>query len=243
MTESTISDERPSVLVPIQVLEGETLPEGIPELLRHAHVVVLGYHELPEQTPPGQGRMQFEERAQRKLEEFETVLETAGATVERRLVFTHDGQQTIDRTIKEHDCLAVLVPNSCDPPESVFVPIRGTVGASRLVSLVSGLFADENVDVTLFHGLVDDESEADAEAFVDGIADRLDDAGVERDRIRIQIDTAAIDVDRIATLAEDHDVVVMGESDPSVVTFVFGMPATQLSRRFLGPILVVQREE
>ena len=243
MTESTISDERPSVLVPIEVLEGETLPDGIPELLRHAHVVVLGYHELPEQTAPGQARMQFEARAQRKLEEFEAALETAGATVERRLVFTHDGQQTIDRIIKEHDCLAVLVPNSCDPLESVIVPIRDTVGANRIVSLVSGLFAHEDADITLFHGLVREESEADAGAFIDGIADRLVDAGIDRERIDVEIEPGAVDVDRMAALAEDHDVVVMGESDPSVVTFVFGMPATQLSRRFLGPILVVQRED
>ena len=243
MSESTIADGRPSVLVPIQVLEGETLPEGIPELLRHAHVVVLGYHELPEQTPPGQARMQFEERAQRKLEEFESTLEDAGATVERRLVFTHDGQQTIDRTIEEHDCLAVLVPNSCDPPESVLVPIRGTVGASRLVQLVSGLFSREDVDVTLFHGLVDDESESDAATFVEGIADRLVDAGVDRDRIGVEIDDEAVDIDRIAAVAEGYDVVVMGESDPSVVTFVFGMPATQLAKRILSPVLVVQRGE
>ena len=60
--------DRPSVLVPIRVLEGESIPEGVPELLANAHVVLLGYHEIPEQTAPGQARMQFEERAQRKLE-------------------------------------------------------------------------------------------------------------------------------------------------------------------------------
>lgn len=34
----------------------------------------------------------------------------------------------------------------------------------------------------------------------------------------------------------------MGESDPGVVTFFFGMPAEQVADRFLGPVLVVQRE-
>jgi hypothetical protein len=34
----------------------------------------------------------------------------------------------------------------------------------------------------------------------------------------------------------------MGETDPSLATFVFGMPADQVADRFLGPVLVVQRE-
>ncbi len=60
--------DRPSVLVPLRVLEGESVPEGVPDLLGDAHVVLLGYHVLPEQTAPGQARMQFEDRAMERLE-------------------------------------------------------------------------------------------------------------------------------------------------------------------------------
>jgi len=52
--------DRPAVLVPIRVLEGESIPEGVPELLADAHVVLLGYHVVPDQTATGQARMQFE---------------------------------------------------------------------------------------------------------------------------------------------------------------------------------------
>ncbi|MFW6384989.1 MAG: universal stress protein, partial [Halodesulfurarchaeum sp.] len=46
--------DRPNVLVPIRVLEGESIPEGVPELLANAHVVLLGYHVVPDQTAAGQ---------------------------------------------------------------------------------------------------------------------------------------------------------------------------------------------
>lgn len=235
------TDDRPSVLVPIEVLEGESLPKGVPELLANAHVVLLGYHVLPEQTPPGQARIQFEDRAQRKLAEFEATLEMAGATVERHLVFTHSEQQTFDRTLAEHDCLAVLVPNASEPPEDVLVAIRGTVGVDRITTLVAGLFADTSVTVTLYHGVVEDESRADAETFLEGIAERLERLGLSEASMEYLIDEEG-GVDRIADFAEGYDAIVMGETDPSVATFVLGMPSRQVADRFLGPVLVVQRE-
>ena len=243
MTETpTSTDDRPTVLVPLEILEGETLPDGVPELLANAHVVLLGYHVLPEQTPPGQARLQFEERAQRKLGEFETTLASAGATVDGRLVFTHDGQQTIDRTIAEHDCLAVLVPNACEPPEELLVAIRGTVGIDRMVRLLTGLYADTDVEPTLYHALVDEETDEDAAAFLDGVSERLVEGGFDPAAIDQLIEGADAGIDRIVELAEEFDAVVMGESDPSVATFVFGMPSKQVAERFLGPVLVVERE-
>jgi len=234
--------DRPSVLVPIRVLEGEPLPEGIPELLANAHVVLLGYHVIPDQTAPGQARMQFEERATRRLEEFEEALTGAGATLEHRLVFTHNAQQTIHRQIRETDSLAVLVPNAIGDLEDVLVAVRGTVGLDRLARLLVGLFAETDVSVTLYHVTSEDESEADVAMLLDGLVDRLLESGFDGDRIETRTDRDVKPVAAIAELAETYDAVVMGESDPSIATFVFGMPAEQVTERFLGPVLIVQRE-
>ncbi|MFB6134903.1 MAG: universal stress protein [Halanaeroarchaeum sp.] len=234
--------ERPPVLFPVQILEGESIPEGVPQLLAHAHVVLLGYHVVPEQTAAGQARTQFEERATQRLEQFETILEDAGATVETRLVFTHDAQTTIDRTIYEHDCIAVLVPNATEPPENVLVAVRGTVGVDRHARLVAGLFGPAQVDVTLYHALDDGESEADATVLLDGIEERLVEKGVDSGAIDRLIGSEGHSSDAIADLAGDFDAVVIGESDPSVATFVFGLRAEQVAERFLGPVFVVQRE-
>ena len=234
--------DRPSVLVPIRVLEGESLPEGVPKFLANAHVVVLGYHVIPEQTAPGQARMQFEERANRKLDQFERAFTDAGATVERRLVFTHEAQTTINRQIIEHDCLAVLVPNAIPAPEDVLVAVRGTVGLDRLARVVGGLFAAADVGVTLYHVVGGGETDEDVGMLLESLRDRLVEFDIAEDRIETLTDTADEPLDAIAETAEDFDAVVMGETDPSLATFVFGMPADQVADRFLGPVLVVQRE-
>jgi len=233
--------DRPSVLVPVRVLEGESIPDGVPELLAGAHVVLLGYHVVPEQTAPGQARMSFEDRATAGLDKYEATLEAAGATVERRLVFTHDGRKSIDRTASEHDCLAVLVPNATGPVEDVLVAVRGTVGSDRLARLVAGLFAETDATVTLYH-VVETESDDDAGMLLDGVADRLADLGVEPSAVERRVDRGRDPLDAVAETAAAFDAVVMAEFDPSLSTVVFGMPAEQVAERFLGPVLVVRRE-
>lgn len=233
---------RPNVLVPIRILEGESIPEGVPALLANAHVVLLGYHVIPEQTATGQARNQFEERATQRLEDFTELLEDKGATVESRLVFTHEGQKTIDRMIYEHECIAVLVPNATNPPEDVLVAVRGTIGLDRIARVVSGLFADTDVDVTLYHVAGEDETDGDIEMLLEGLETRLIDEGMDAESIIREVARDQEPQEAIVDVANDFDAVVMGESDPSIVTYVFGMPAVQVAEQFLGPVLVVQRE-
>jgi hypothetical protein len=235
--------DSPTVLVPIRILEGESLPEGTDELLANAHVVLLGYHVIPDQTAPGQARMQFEERANDRLDEFESILADAGATVDTRLVFTHEKQKTIDRMIREHDCLAVLVPKATGPPEDVLVAVRGTVGSDRIGRVVAGLFADTDTQVTLYHLAGEDESDEDAETMLDAVAGRIVDLGVDETAVDTHVDRSTDPSDAIAEAATEYDAVVMGESEPSLVTFVFGMTAEDVADKFLGPVIVVQREK
>ncbi|MFD1633778.1 universal stress protein [Haloplanus ruber] len=234
--------DRPSILVPVRVLDGESIPEGVPDLLAAAHVVLLGYHVVPGQTAPGQAQMQFEDRATERLDEFEAMFEEAGATVERRLVFTHDGQKTLDRMTTEHDCLAALVPNATGPVEDVLVAVRGAVGIDRLVRVVAGLFGATDASVTLYHVAEPVETDEDVETLLDGMVRRLADLGVDAARIETRVERDQKALDAVVDTADEFDVVVMGESDPSLTTFVFGLPADQVADRFLGPVLVVQRE-
>ncbi|GGK72244.1 universal stress protein [Haloarcula sebkhae] len=234
--------DRLSILVPIRVLEGESIPEGVPELLAHAHVVLLGYHVIPEQTAAGQARMQFEDRATERLDEYEEMFEDAGATVERRLVFTHNGQKTIDRMIAEHDCMAVLVPNATGPVEDVLVPVRGAIGVDRLARVVASVFGNMDADVTLYHVADEDTTDDDIQTLLGGMADRLAEFGMDPSTIETRIDRDQNPLDAIVDVADAFDTVVMGETDPSLATFVFGMPADQVANRFLGPVFVVQRE-
>ena len=155
-------------------------------------------------------------------------------------MFTHDEQKTLDRITDEHECLAVLVPNATRPPEDVLVAVRGTVGADHLSQAVAGLFSAMDVTVTLYH--VSEEGDEEIRTLLEGVRDRLTELGMDRSAIELRIDSDTQPLESISETAGDYDVVVMGESDPSLTTFVFGMPAEQIAERFLGPVLVVQRE-
>ena len=235
--------ERPSILVPLRVLEGESIPEGVPELLANAHVVLLGYHVVPDQTATDQARSQFEEQAIRRLSDFSAILEHAGATVESQLVFTHDGQTTIDRMTDEHDCLAALIPNATRPVENVLIAVRGIVGVDRFVRLASGLFAPIDVNVTLYHVAEENETDEDVETLLDGIVTRLSEEGIAEDAIDIKVSRGGSPQEMIVEDSDNYDAIVMGESDPSVSTFLFGMTADQVAKQFLGPVFVIQHEE
>jgi nucleotide-binding universal stress UspA family protein len=195
---------------------------------------------IPDQTAPGQARMQFEDRAVARLDDFEEMLTDAGATVERRLVFTHDGEATVDRMIYEHECIAVLIPEAIGSIEDILVAIRGPVGLDRIARVVAGLFGGTNTTVTLYHVAEDEDAEG-SELLADA-RERLVELGMDAAAIETRIDRDADRVDAIADAAEGFDVVVVGESDPTITTFVFGMTAEKVAEQFLGPVLVVQRE-
>ncbi len=233
--------DRPTVLVPLEVLEGESIPDGVPALLADAHVVLLGYHVIPEQTATEQAREQFGPQAMDRLEEFEEMVSAGGATIDSRLVFTHEGQQTIDRVIYEEGCQVVLVPKATPPVEDVLVPVRGRIGNDRLETVVGGLFADSEATITLFHVTETGETDAAIEELLEELAGRLVDTGIDGSRIVTRVESGAEPLERIIDASGEADVVVMGESDPSVATFVFGLPETQLADQFLGPVFIVQR--
>ena len=233
--------DRPTVLLPIRVLERDSIPDGIPELLANAHIILLGYHVVPDQTPTGQAEMQFEERTATRLDNLEELLLKAGATVEVRMVFTHQAQQTIDRINQEHDCDAIIVPSATTEPERVLVPIAGQVGVDRVSRVVAGLFGDTDVHVTLFHVLEDVETKEDAETLLEGVIDHLTGLGFDPDSISIEIEEANSALDAIIDASGSYDAVVIGESDPTLITYIFGLPAEQVAEQFLGPVIVVQR--
>ncbi|WP_262181469.1 TrkA C-terminal domain-containing protein [Haloarcula laminariae] len=121
-------------------------------------------------------------------------------------------------------------------PGAPFVIERG----DELV--VAGVFGGIDTSITLYHVAEAEETDEDIGTLLDGMVDRLGDLGVDEPRIETRVERDQGPLDAIVDAAEAFDAVVMGETDPSLVTFVFGMPADQVADQFLGPVLVVQRE-
>lgn len=223
------------VLAPVAVLDGETVPTAVAEWLSTVPVTLLGYHQVPEQTAPGQARMQFEDRAQRKLDELAATFEAAGGTVETQLVFTRNAEQSIDRVADERGCRVLLHPNPAAGIERVLVAVGDRTDAVPLATFLAALLAGRPLELTLLH-----VTRAGDETVLTETAKRLAAAGVPADRITSETVAADGPVAAITDRADTHDAVVMGESDPSLRSAVFGETADRVADRTLGPVLVVR---
>ncbi|MFC7115075.1 universal stress protein [Natronoarchaeum sp. GCM10025703] len=85
------------------------------------------------------------------------------------------------------------------------------------------------------------ESEVDGEALLDQSASVLQEQGIDADRIESRIETSGTPLDRIAEIANEHDAIVLGESNPSVTTFLFGQTSQKVAERFMRPVVRVRQ--
>lgn len=248
------------VLVPVAVLEGESVSPGLISLLGAVDVTVLGYHVLPEQTPPDQARLQFEERATSALEDINEDFRAAGGAADHRLVFTHDREQTIDRIADEADADAFAVPGTTGDVDRLLVSLSGDVDVDRLLTFVEALVGDRSIGVTLFlaagerppagDGATDADASGksdadgggaeagdDADARLAAAADRLRDAGID---VETALATEGSPFDALIDAVPGHDAVVMGERAPSFRSLVFGEESDRVAAASVGPVLVVR---
>ena len=234
--------EPPVVLVPVRVLEGDTVPDVLVSFLAPARVVVLGYHVLPEQTPTEQASMQFEARAQAAVDDIAASFVDAGGDPETRVVFTHDREQTVERVAAEAGVTATLLPNPAGGVSEILVPLRGTIDDDRLADLVATLADETHERVTLW-GLAAAGSGFDADAAVADAADRLRKRGVPRAQITAETATTDTPIRDIVERSADADVVVMGESDEAILDALFGDDAERVAEGAVAPVLVVRNRE
>lgn len=225
------------VLVPVAVLEGETVSSGLMNLLGTVDVTVLGYHVLPDQTPPDQARLQYEDRATSALEDLSEEFRTAGGAADHRLVFTHDREQTIDRIADEIDARALAISGVTGDVDRILVPLSGDVAVDRILLFVEELIGDRDIGVTLF--LAAENEEATTE--------RLDIAAESLRNSGINVRTIAVvgrpPFEALIDEASGHDVIVMGEQAPSFRSLVFGGESERVASASVGPVLVVRYDE
>lgn len=229
------------VLVPVAVLEGQVIPDQVVRLLSSSTVVLLGYHEIPEQTAPEQAREQFEAKAQTELAELVDAFETQGGTVETRLVFTHDSDQTIERIVTEANCDAVLLSNPAPAIDRVIVPIKEDINVETIAKVVAGVTRQHDVDITLFHAVTDEADVPDGEALLGTVSDELTVLGVRSDQLSRVVAVAQNPLQALIEAANTHDVVVMGEEEPTIRGRLFGETSERVAEQTVGPVLVVRR--
>ncbi|GGL47371.1 universal stress protein [Halocalculus aciditolerans] len=223
------------VLVPVKILEGESVTPGLFDLLSTVDVVVLGYYEVPDQTPAEQAKLQFEERAQAKLDELRRGFADAGGDAETRLAFTGEAEQTIARVTVEADCDAIVHPGVAHDADRLLVPFVGRADVGTVVDFVAALVGDRDITVSAL-GL--DEAVSREE-----IRNALDAAGLDTADLTMQPESTGDAIAAIADLAVDYDLVVMGEPKPTLSEWVFGDLEDRVARESLGPVVVVRARD
>ncbi|MEF8872013.1 MAG: universal stress protein [Haloarculaceae archaeon] len=233
--------EPPVVLVPIKILEGQTIPETVVDFLAPARVVILGYHVLPEQTPTEQASQQFEERAQQAVDTIAETFRAAGGDPDTRIAFTHDRNQTVERVAADIGATAILLPNPSGEIHDVLVPLRGAIDYGRLGDLVATLLADGDRSVTLW-GIDTGSLDFDADTAIEDARGRLDRRGVPAEQVNFERSSEEAPLRAIVERSAEFDAIVMGAGGESLLSVLLGEDEERVAAAAVTPVLVVRKQ-
>jgi nucleotide-binding universal stress UspA family protein len=231
------------VLVPVDV---STEPEFSPDLLsllEPFEVLLLGYFPIPEQTPVEQAREQREEEAVERVETLMAPFVADGREIESMLVFTHDRTETIERVRDQHEADAILRPGPIERLERVLVPLRGDATLDRIVDFVVALVREVTVGVTLVHVASEEEYRDESELILRGARERLVEHGLDPSLFDLQVAIGERPIAKLAEIATTHDVIVIGETAPSIREFLLGERPDRLLEATASPVFIVRRDQ
>jgi nucleotide-binding universal stress UspA family protein len=228
------------VLVPVDVSTDDVLVQPLAALCRSVEVVLLGYYPVPDQATPAQIKQDHEPEAAARLEAVADVFQSSGIDVTDVLVFTHDRGDTIDRIAAEHGCETVLTPGEAEHIERILVPVRGDTNLKRIVSLLESVMQASDASVTFFHSVAEDSDPSHGEFLLRGAKDRLVEAGIGRERIDWRLSEEESPRDEIVALAGEFDLLVLGETKPSLRERILGAVPSGIVDEVDNPTFVVR---
>lgn len=196
---------------------------------------------MPEQTPPGAGRAQFEDEAKAELDALAAEFVEAGIDVTTRLMLGTDRAKAIDQVALEEGCDAELDPAPTEGIERILVPLLDTANLDRLSDFVRTLLEETTLEVTLFHVVEPGEQATDAEQMLHEAREAMLEQGLDPEIIDVEVVESPDHDAEILGMAEDYDAVVMDEADPDIAERVFGTLSDKIAARTGDPIIVVRR--
>lgn len=225
-----------TILVPVDVSQAEFPSLEILDRLRPIEVILLGYFPVPDQAEPALLEDEYGSEAAARLE----VVADGRENLLCVLVFTHDREATIDRVADQHGCDAVLTPGETAAIERVLVPLRGEVNLDRILTVVADLLRATGASATLFHAVDGDADSNRAESLLRGASDGLGDRGIDRDRIDYRLSEGVDPHAEIMALEREYDIVVLGETEPSLRERIIGDFLSRVIDETAVPALVVR---
>ena len=229
-----------TILVPVDVSGDDRPAQPLIDLCRSVDVVLLGYYPVPDQVAPAQLRQDHESDATAALEKTADAFRASGIDVTEALVFTHDRGDTIDRIANEYSCDAVLALGEAERIETVLVPVRGDTNLERIVSLLAGVMRMSGASITFFHSVAENSDPSHGEFLVRGAVDRLDEAGIDRERVDWQLSDEESPNDEIIELAREYDLLALGETKPSLRERILGTVPSRIVDEVDKPAFIVR---
>lgn len=225
------------ILVPVEILEGETVDPGLLSLFEGDDIVIFGYHVIPEQTATEQARESFGDRAQDKLSDIAAAIGEVSASVTQRLVFTHNIEQSKARVAEETGVDAILRLGSAMTMDRILVVLHPDASATRIAEFVADHIGDTDREVVLLSLTAD---ETVARNSLDTAESILSAAGITGSRVSVEKAVTDSPLDRIVDAAVGTDLVVIGQQAPTAMDILFGDFVERIATETVGPVAVVR---
>lgn len=230
-----------TILVPVDASDPEPPSGALVELLSPHSVVVLGYYPVPDQSSGDQLRSQFGEECEADLDEIVAQFADGGADADSVLVFTKDRTKTIDRIAAKYDADAVLTTQAVEEPlDRILVPMRGDETLDSILEFVEQLLAESDATATLFNVATSEDDASQGELIVRGACDRLEEHGVDPDRVDWKQTDGESASSAIIAAAEAYDLLVVGETEPSLRERILGSITNTVIDNSPRPVLIVR---
>jgi nucleotide-binding universal stress UspA family protein len=152
-------------------------------------------------------------------------------------VFGKARDKTIDRVAVEEECDVILTSGDADEITQILVPLRGERNFDRILSFTEELLTGTGAAVTLFHR-GEESDRIPGEEILSDATDRLIQAGVDADRISQRLSEDDDTTQSIVDLGEEFDVLVLGETEPSLRDQIFGNVPAQVTADTDDPAFV-----
>jgi nucleotide-binding universal stress UspA family protein len=229
-----------TILISVDVATDSQPIRSLVELCRSVDVVLIGYYSSQGQVPPAQVRQERKSEASATLEEIAGTFKTSGISVTETLAFSHYRQDSIDYAAKKYGCDAVLTLGEAERIERILVPIRGDTNLERIVGLLGSVMRGSDATVTFFHSVTENSDPTHGEFLVRGAVDRLMQAGINRDRVDWQLSNDESPEEEIVKLGGEYDLLVLGETKPSLRERILGSVPTRIVDEVDTPAFVVR---
>jgi len=230
------------VLIPFELPDPEPLSKILVEDFSTLDVVIMGHYAVPEQTPRGVAREQFENEAQATLDGIAARFAERGTNTKTRLVFGKERGESIDRIAIEEGCAAELDPAPTEGIEKILVPLPDVAEFSRLPEFVRLLCEETTNEITLFHVVEGEEERQRGEDIVEETREGLLERGFDPDEVDTLVVEGGEHDDEIIRVADDYDAVVMYEAESQLGDRIFGTLPDRIKKKTGDPVVIVRRD-